>query len=97
MTGSTKSNLLTLVKPWSTWVITSKTSSIIPNDPLEYYETFVVFSKIHLNTPKYPNIKVVQFFERHNFAFGWHFKSGVESGETLSQLQILLFISAMKN
>jgi hypothetical protein len=95
MTESTKSNLLTLVKPWSTWVITSKTSSTITNDPLnkfnthlwsklgqtlaktlvkpfdslDHSRTFAAFSKFHLNTSKYPNIKVVQFFEGHNFCF----------------------------
>jgi hypothetical protein len=36
------------------------------------------------------------FFKGHNFAFGWHCKFGVESGEKLGQLRILLFISAMK-
>jgi hypothetical protein len=43
------------------------------------------------------NTKVVQFFEGNNFSFGWHFKFWVESGEKLGQLQILLFIGAMKN
>jgi hypothetical protein len=34
MTESAESNLLTLVKPWSTWVITSKTSPTNPIEPL---------------------------------------------------------------
>jgi hypothetical protein len=38
MTKSTGSNPLTLVKPWSTWVITSKTSSTI-TDPLNKVNT----------------------------------------------------------
>jgi hypothetical protein len=59
--------------------------------------TFAAFSKIHINTPKSPNIKVVQFFEGHNFAFGWHCKFGVENGEKLGQLQETLFISALEN
>jgi hypothetical protein len=59
--------------------------------------TFAAFSKFHLNTPKSPNIKVFQFFEGHNFAFGWHCKFGVENGEKLGQLQFLLFIGARKN
>jgi hypothetical protein len=41
--------------------------------PLNLYRTFAAFSKFHLNTSKSPNIKVVQFFEGHNFSFGWHF------------------------
>jgi hypothetical protein len=60
-------------------------------------ELFAAFFKIHLNTPKSPNIKVVQFFERHKFAFGRHCRFGVENGEKLGQLQILTFIGAMKN
>jgi hypothetical protein len=58
--------------------------------------TFDVFSKFHLNISKSPNIKVVQFFEGHNFAFGWHCRFGVENGEKLGQLQETLFIGAMK-
>jgi hypothetical protein len=103
MTESTGSNLLTLVKPWSTWVITSKPSqqSLMtllikstptcgqplvktPVKPLCLWTlsgTFATFSKFHLNTLVSPNIKVVQFFEGHNFAFGWHFKFWVEKGE----------------
>jgi hypothetical protein len=118
MTGSTGSNPQTLVKPWSTWVITSKTWSASPNNPLDQFNaqrwstlgqnpvkphcpwapsgTLAAFSKFHLNTPNSPNIKVVQFFEGHNFAFGWHCKFRVESGEKLGQLHILLFTIAMK-
>jgi hypothetical protein len=59
--------------------------------------TFAAFSKFHLNTSKSPNIKVVQFFEGHNFHVGWHFKFWVEIGEKLGQLQSLLFISALQN
>jgi hypothetical protein len=68
-----------------------------PRCPTTSSGTFAVFSKIHLNTSKSPNIKVVQFFEGHNFAFGWHCKFGVEDGEKLGQLEFLLFIGAMKN
>jgi hypothetical protein len=39
MTESAKSNLLTLVKPRSTWVITSKTSPTITNDLLDQVYT----------------------------------------------------------
>jgi hypothetical protein len=39
MTESAESNLLTLVKPWSTWVITPKISSTSPNDPLNQVNT----------------------------------------------------------
>jgi hypothetical protein len=111
MPESAKSNLLKLVKPWSTWVITSKTSPTIPNDPLDQVNThlwstlgqghgqtplkpwclwtssgtFAVFSKFHLNIPKSPNIKVVRFFEGHNFHVGWHFKFWVEKGGKLGQ------------
>jgi hypothetical protein len=35
----TESNLLTLVKPWSTLVITSKTKSTITSDPLNQVHT----------------------------------------------------------
>jgi hypothetical protein len=38
-TESAESNLLTLVKPWSTWVLTSKTSPTTPNDPLDQVNT----------------------------------------------------------
>jgi hypothetical protein len=58
--------------------------------------TFAAFSKFHLNTSKSPNIKVVQFFKGHNFAFGWHSKFSVKKGEKLGQLQETLFTLAMK-
>jgi hypothetical protein len=48
---------------------------------LNLSRTFVAFFKFHLNTSNSPNTKVVQFLEGHNFAFGWHFKFGVEKGE----------------
>jgi hypothetical protein len=48
--------------------------------------TFATFSKFHLNTSKSPNMKVVQFFEGHNFHVGWHFKFGEEKDEKLGQL-----------
>jgi hypothetical protein len=35
----TESNVLTLVKPWSTWVITSKTESTITNGPFYQVNT----------------------------------------------------------
>jgi hypothetical protein len=59
--------------------------------------TFAAFSEFHLNTPNYTNIKVVQFFEGHNFHVGWHFKFRAEKGEKLGQLQFSLFISALQN
>jgi hypothetical protein len=59
--------------------------------------TFAAFSKFHLNTSNSTNIKVVQFFEGHNFHVGWHFKFWVEKGEKLGQLQFSLFISALQN
>jgi hypothetical protein len=39
MTESAESNVLTFVKLWSTWVITSKTSPTITNDPLNRVNT----------------------------------------------------------
>jgi hypothetical protein len=42
-------------------------------------------------------MKVVQFFEGHNFHVEWHFKFGVENGEKLGQLQSLLFTGALQN
>jgi hypothetical protein len=39
MTESVESNRLTLVKPRSTWVITSKTELTTPNDPLDQVKT----------------------------------------------------------
>jgi hypothetical protein len=39
MTESAESNLLTLVKPRSTWVITLKTEPTTPNDPLDQVKT----------------------------------------------------------
>jgi hypothetical protein len=51
MTESAESNLLTLVKPWSTWVITSKTEMTIPNDPLYQVNTYL-WSKLVKGTVK---------------------------------------------
>jgi hypothetical protein len=48
--------------------------------------TFAASSKFHLNTSNSTNIKVVQFFEGHNFHVGWHFKFLVEKGGKLGQL-----------
>jgi hypothetical protein len=48
--------------------------------------TFAAFSKFHLNTSKSTNMKVVQFFEEHNFHVHWHFRFGGEKGEKLGQL-----------
>jgi hypothetical protein len=59
--------------------------------------TFAAFSKFHLNTSNSTNIKVVQFFEEHNFHVGWHFKFWAEKGEKLGQLQFSLFISTLQN
>jgi hypothetical protein len=42
MTGSAESNRPTLVKPRSTWVITSKTSPMNPIEPLDQAYTHVV-------------------------------------------------------
>jgi hypothetical protein len=42
MTESAQKNLVTLVKPWSTWVIISKTEPTIPNDLLDQVYTLVV-------------------------------------------------------
>jgi hypothetical protein len=39
MVESTESNLLTLVKPWSTLVITPKTEATITNDPVNKVNT----------------------------------------------------------
>jgi hypothetical protein len=39
MTESAESNRLTLVKPRSTWVLTSKIEPTIPNDPLDQVNT----------------------------------------------------------
>jgi hypothetical protein len=39
MTESVESNRLTLVKPRSTWIITSKTEPTTPNDPLGHVKT----------------------------------------------------------
>jgi hypothetical protein len=49
------------------------------------FGTFAVFSKIHLNTSKSTNMKVVRFVEGHNFHVDWHFKFWVEIGEKCGQ------------
>jgi hypothetical protein len=49
-------------------------------------ETYAAFSKIHLNTSKFTNIKVVQFVEGHNFHVDWHFKFWVEKDGKRGQL-----------
>jgi hypothetical protein len=46
-------------------------------------ETFAAFSKIHLNTSKSPNVKVVCFVEGHNFHVEWHCWFEVQMGEKL--------------
>jgi hypothetical protein len=123
MTESAESYRPTLVKPRSTWVITSNTSPMNPNEPLDqaYIHpwstlgqrhgqtpftswcrwmssgTFAAFSKFHLTTSNSTKIKVVQFFEEHNFHVGWHFKFWAEKGEKLGQLQFSLFISTLQS
>jgi hypothetical protein len=59
--------------------------------------TFAAFSKFSLNTSNSTKIKVVRFFEEHNFHVGWHFKFWAEKGEKLGQLQFSLFISTLQN
>jgi hypothetical protein len=49
------------------------------------FGTFAAFSKIHLNTSKSTNMKVVQFVEGHNFHVDWHFKFWVEIGAKRGQ------------
>jgi hypothetical protein len=49
-------------------------------------ETFAVFSKIHQNTSKSTNMKVVQFVEGQNFHVDWHFKFWVEKDGKCGQL-----------
>jgi hypothetical protein len=102
-----RSTELTLVERRSTWVITSKTSPITPNDPFGQQGqplvktlvknhlntlcpsmspgTFAAFSKFHLNTSKYPNVKVVYYVEGHNFHVEWHWRFGVEMHEKFGQ------------
>jgi hypothetical protein len=102
-----RSTELTLVERRSTWVITSKTSPITPNDPFGQQGqplvktlvknhlntlcpsmspgTFAAFSKFHLNTSKYPNVKVVYYVEGHNFHVEWHWRFGVEMHEKFRQ------------
>jgi hypothetical protein len=43
--------------------------------------TFAAFSKFHLNTSNYPNVKVVYVVEEHNFHVEWHLRFGVEMRE----------------
>jgi hypothetical protein len=114
MAKSTESNRPTVVKPKSTWVITSKTSPMNPIEPLDQVYThpwstlgqrhgqtplknwrqrmssgtFAAFFKIHLNTSNSTKIKVVQFFEEHNFHVDWHFQFWVEIGEKTGQLAV---------
>jgi hypothetical protein len=40
-----------------------------------------VFSKIHLNTQKLANTKVVHLFEGHIFHNWWHLRFGAKNGE----------------
>jgi hypothetical protein len=56
MAGLAKSNRLTLVKPRSTWVITSKTEPTTPIDPLEQVNTplWSTFGQRHGQTPLKP-------------------------------------------
>jgi hypothetical protein len=56
MTESAESNLLTLVEPWSTRVITSKTSPTNPNDPLDQVNThfWSTLGQRHGQTPLKP-------------------------------------------
>jgi hypothetical protein len=50
------------------------------------FGTFAVFSKIHLNTSKSTNMKVVRLVKGHNFHVDWHFNFWVEKGEKRGQL-----------
>jgi hypothetical protein len=112
MTESAQSSRLSLVKPRSNWVITSKTKPTTPIDPLDQVNTpswptlgqrhgqtpfkpwclwtssgtFAAFSKFHLNTSKSTNMKVVQFFEGHNFPVDWHFQIWEEKGHKCGRL-----------
>jgi hypothetical protein len=52
-------------------------------------DTFVAFSKFHLNTSKSPNVKVVCFVEGHNFHVEWHFKFWVEMCEKLKSMLLV--------
>jgi hypothetical protein len=56
MAGSAKSNWLTLVKPRSTWVITSKTKPTTPIDPLDQVNTplWSTLGQKHGQTPLKP-------------------------------------------
>jgi hypothetical protein len=61
------------------------------------FGTFVSFSTFHLNTSKLANIKVVHLSKGHTFHNWRNLRFWVEIGEKLSQLQLLLFTSAMKD
>jgi hypothetical protein len=54
-------------QPWSTLGQTLVKDPLNTFDPPMSPEAFVVLSKFHLNTSKYPNVKVVYFVEGHNF------------------------------
>jgi hypothetical protein len=43
--------------------------------------TFAAFSKFHLNTSKYPNVRFYIFFEGHNIHVEWYWRFGVEMRE----------------
>jgi hypothetical protein len=51
--------------------------------------TFAAFSKFHLNTSNYPNVKVVQFVEGQNFHVERHLRFEVEEGEKPWSTQLI--------
>jgi hypothetical protein len=68
-------------QPWSTYGQTLVKNPLNTLCPHMSPGTFAAFSKFHLNTSKYPNVKVVYFVEGHNFHVEWHYRFEVQSGE----------------
>jgi hypothetical protein len=52
--------------------------------------TFAAFSTFHLNTPKSPNVKVVQFVEGHNLHVEWHLRFEVQMGEKAWSMSLVI-------
>jgi hypothetical protein len=85
MIESAESNLLTLVKPRSTWVLTSKTSPTNPNDPLDQVNTHLwsTLGQRHGQTPLKPSALFVWLISHQPAVFFSHNKPAINTQPTV--------------
>jgi hypothetical protein len=68
-------------QPWSAYGQTLVEDPLNTFDPPMSSGTFATFSKFHLNTSKFPNVKVVYFVKGHNSHVEWYCWFEVQNGE----------------